>query len=203
MNAPVGIKICGITRLDDAFAAAALGVNALGFVLWASSPRAITVDAIRPIVAALPPFITPVGVFVDPSADDVARARDAGVQVAQVYGVPPALPAGMRLLPAVSLGEMPGTLHPEVPGTSTVLLDAHDPLRRGGTGKTVDWPRVRLVASMRPVILAGGLTPGNVAAAIEQARPYAVDVSSGVERSPGVKDHDRLAAFVAAVRADA
>ena len=203
MTAPVGIKICGITRLDDAFAAAALDVDALGFVLWARSPRATTADTIRPIVAALPPFITPVGVFVDPSADDVARARDAGIQVAQVHGVVPALPAGMRLLPAVALGELAGTLNPEVPGTGAVLVDAHDPVRRGGTGQTVDWSRVRLIAALRPVILAGGLTPDNVAAAIHEARPYAVDVSSGVERSPGVKDHHRLAAFVAAVRADA
>jgi phosphoribosylanthranilate isomerase len=198
---PVAIKICGITRLDDAFAAAALGVNALGFVLWARSPRATTAAAIRPIVAALPPFITPVGVFVDPSEDDLARAREAGIQVAQVHGVAPALPAGMRLLPAVSLGERPGTLSPEVPGAGAVLVDADDPVRRGGTGQTVDWSRVRLVAAVRPVVLAGGLTPDNVATAIRAAQPYAVDVSSGVERAPGLKNHDRLAAFVAAVRA--
>ena len=203
MTAPIAIKICGITRLDDAFAAAALDVDALGFVLWSQSPRATTADTIRPIVDALPPFITPVGVFVDPSADDVARARDAGVQVAQVHGVVPPLPPGMRLLRAVSLGEMAGTLDPEVPGSGAVLVDAHDPVRRGGTGTTVNWSRVRLVAAIRPVILAGGLTPDNVAAAIHEARPYGVDVSSGVERAPGVKNHHRLAAFVAAVRAHA
>jgi phosphoribosylanthranilate isomerase len=133
----------------------------------------------------------------------VALARDAGLQVAQVHGVIPVLPAGMRLLPAVALGEFAGTLKPEVPGTGAVLVDAHDPVRRGGTGTVVDWSRVRLVAALRPVILAGGLTPANVATAIFEARPYAVDVSSGVERSPGVKDHHKLAAFVAAVRADA
>ncbi len=184
-------------------AAAALGVQALGFVLWARSPRATTTAAVRPIVAALPPFITPVGVFVDPSAEEVAQARDAGIQVAQVHGVVPALPSGMRLLPAVALGETAGTLIPDVSGTGAVLVDAYDPVRRGGTGQTVDWSRVRLIAAVRPVILAGGLTPDNVAAAIHEARPYAVDVSSGVERAPGLKDHDRLAAFVAAVRADA
>ena len=203
MTTPIGIQICGITRLDDAFAAAALGVDALGFVLWERSPRATTAEAIRPILEALPPFITPVGVFVDPSADDVARARDAGVQVAQVHGEVPPLPPGMRLLRAVSLGEMAGTLNPEVPGSGAVLVDAHDPVRRGGTGTTVNWSRVRLVAAIRPVILAGGLTPDNVAAAIREARPYGVDVSSGVERAPGVKNHHRLAAFVAAVRAEA
>jgi phosphoribosylanthranilate isomerase len=203
VTTPIGIKICGITRLDDALAAAALGVDALGFVLWAASPRATTAAAIGPIVDALPPFVTTVGVFVDPSADDVARARDAGLQVAQVHGVIPALPTGMRLLPAVSLGGGPGTVNPAVPGAGAVLVDAHDPVRRGGTGQIVDWSRVRLVSALRPVILAGGLTPENVGTAIREARPTAVDVSSGVERVPGLKDHDKLAAFVAAVRAEA
>jgi len=203
VTTPVAIKICGITRLEDALAAASLGVQALGFVLWAKSPRATTADAIGPILAALPPFVTPVGVFVDPTAEEVGRAREAGIQVAQVHGAVPALPAGMRLLRAVSLGVEDGAIDPEVPGTDAVLVDAHDPVRRGGTGQTVSWSRVRLVAAGRPVILAGGLTPENVGAAIVVARPYAVDVASGVERAPGLKDHDRLAAFVVAVRAHA
>lgn len=203
MTTPVAIKICGITRLEDALAAASLGVQALGFVLWAKSPRATTAGAIGPILAALPPFVTPVGVFVDPTAEEVGRAREAGIQVAQVHGAVPALPAGMRLLRAVSLGVEDGAIDPEVPGTGAVLVDAHDAVRRGGTGRTVNWSRVRLVAAGRPVILAGGLTPENVGAAIVEARPYAVDVASGVERAPGLKDHDRLAAFVVAVRAHA
>ena len=203
MTSPVAIKICGITRLEDALAAASLGVQALGFVLWAKSPRATTAEAIGRIVAALPPFVTPVGVFVDPTAEEVSRAREAGIQVAQVHGAVPALPVGMRLLRAVSLGVEDGVIDPEVPGTDAVLVDAHDAVRRGGTGRTVNWSRVRLVAARRPVILAGGLTPENVGAAIVEARPYAVDVASGVERAPGLKDHDRLAAFVVAVRAHA
>ena len=141
-------------------------MQALGFVLWARSPRATTADAIGPILAALPPFVTPVGVFVDPTAEEVDRAREAGIQVAQIHGAVPALPAGMRLLRAVSLGVEDGAIDPEVPGTDAVLVDAHDTVRRGGTGQTVNWSRVRLVAAGRPVILAGGLTPENVGAAI-------------------------------------
>lgn len=197
------IKVCGITRAEDAQAAAALGVNALGFVLWPQSPRAVTVEAVRDLVAALPPFLVCVGVFVDPAPVDIERAREAGIHVAQVHGTAPVLPPGMPLLQAVHLASEGDGVVPPVTGTTAVLVDAFDPVRRGGTGRTVDWARVRRVAGSRPVVLAGGLTADNVAAAIREVRPYGVDVSSGVERSPGVKDHDKLAAFVAAVRAEA
>lgn len=195
------IKVCGITRLEDARAAAALGVHALGFVFWPNSPRAVTPARARDIIAALPPFITTVGVFVDPTAALVAACRDAGIQVAQVVGEVPALPAGMALLRAVTLASDGTGIVPEVPGTGPVLLDAHDPVRRGGTGRTIEWSAVATIARARPVILAGGLRADNVGDAITVARPAGVDVSSGVERVPGVKDHRKLAAFVAAVRA--
>ncbi|MGE0464306.1 MAG: N-(5'-phosphoribosyl)anthranilate isomerase [Vicinamibacterales bacterium] len=197
------IKVCGITRAADAHRAAELGVDALGFVLWPRSPRAIALDRARAIVASLPPFVTPVGVFVDPTAEEVARARDAGLQVAQVHGAAPTMPPGMPLLQAVHLAADGEGIVPPVPANSPVLVDAFDPERRGGTGRTVDWARVGRIAAARPVVLAGGLTAGNVATAIREARPYGVDVSSGVEQAPGVKDHDKLAAFVAAVRAEA
>ena len=195
------IKICGITQVEDALAASRLGVHALGFVLWAGSPRAVPLGTVRAILERVPPLVTPVGVFVDPSETDIAAARAAGIQVAQVHGRVPALPDGMPLIRAASLAaEGPG-ISPEAPGTETLLLDAHDPVRHGGTGRTIDWARARAVAARRRVILAGGLTPENVGAAIDAVRPLGVDVSSGVERSPGAKDPDKLAAFVAAVRA--
>lgn len=197
------IKVCGITRAEDARAAAALGVNAVGFVLWPQSPRALTLDAVRALVSTLPPFVVRVGVFVDPAPDEIEQAREAGIQVAQVHGAAPVLPPGMALLQAVHLASDGEGLVPPVPGHTPVLVDAFDPVRRGGTGRTVDWARVRAIASSRPVVLAGGLTADNVAAAIREAQPYGVDVSSGVELRPGVKDHDKLAAFVAAVRAQA
>lgn len=194
------IKVCGITRTADAEAAVALGVHALGFVFWPQSPRAVTPEHARAIIHRLPPFVTPVGVFVDPDAALVARCAEAGVQVAQIVGEVPPLPAGVGLLRAVTLAVDREGIVPAVPGESAVLVDAHDPVRRGGTGQTVDWRAVSRIASQRPVILAGGLTAENVAEAIALARPAGVDVSSGVEVTPGVKDPVKLAAFVAAVR---
>ncbi len=196
------IKICGITRETDALAAAALDVHALGFVFWAASPRAMTLEAAGRIIAALPPFVTPVGVFVDPDEDLLARARDvAGIHVAQVHGSLPARRVpGLAVLRAVHLAPVDAIIEPDVPDAEAILLDAADPVLHGGTGRTLDWPRAALVAARRRLILAGGLTPDNVAEAIRTVRPSGVDVSSGVERAPGIKDHDRLAAFVAAVR---
>jgi phosphoribosylanthranilate isomerase len=198
----VTIKICGITNEADALAAVALGVHALGFVLWRHSPRAIDVDRAGSIVDLLPPFITPVGVFVDPSADEVADAgTHARFRVAQIHGrVPSGLPSDLTVLPAVHLTDDGAGIRPDVPGRGAVLVDAFDAALRGGTGRTVDWSRVAAVSARRPVILAGGLTAGNVCDAIRAAAPHGVDVSSGVERTPGVKDHALMAAFVAAVR---
>jgi phosphoribosylanthranilate isomerase len=194
------IKICGITRAQDALCAATLGVHALGFVFWPRSPRAISAKRAAAIIEALPPFVVPVGVFVDPSAKLVAECRDAGIVVAQIVGAVPAMPRGMRLLPAVTLSPDGTDITPNVAGNGAVLVDAHDPVRRGGTGRTIDWQAVAPIAARRLVILAGGLEPGNVGEAIALARPAGVDVSSGVETAPGIKDPERMAAFVAAVR---
>lgn len=197
------VKICGITRPQDAEAAAAFGSDALGFVLWPSSPRHTTLAVVREITRTLPPFVTPVGVFVEPSADDIARAADAGIRLAQVHGSMPEW-AGRRcpvaVLRAVHLGASgPAAIEPAI-DDHTVLLDAHDPVQHGGTGKTVDWSRARAVAAVRRVVLAGGLTPANVGEAIRTVRPYAVDVASGVESAPGIKDPARLRAFIDAAR---
>ena len=194
------IKVCGITRVEDALCAAQLGVHALGFVFWPRSPRAISAERAAAIVEALPPFVVPVGVFVDPSAELVAECRDAGMVVAQIVGAVPLMPRGMRLLRAVTLSADRTDITPDVEGNGAVLVDAHDPVRRGGTGITIDWQAVAPIAARRPVILAGGLKPENVGEAIALARPAGVDVSSGVETAPGIKDPERMAAFVAAVR---
>jgi phosphoribosylanthranilate isomerase len=195
------IKVCGMTRDEDAQAAASLGVHALGFVFWPGSPRAISPHRAARMIHALPPFVVPVGVFVDPDAAMLADCLEAGIQVAQIVGAIPALPPGMRLLRAVTLAADGGGITPSVPGDTPVLVDAHDPVRRGGTGQAIDWREVAAIARTRPVILAGGLRPENVGEAITLARPAGVDVSSGVEAAPGVKDHRKMAAFVAAVRA--
>jgi len=197
------VKICGITRLDDAEAAVTMGANALGFVLWPNSPRHASLEVVQRIGAFLPPFVIKVGVFVNPSAGDVSQAAASGIQLAQIHGDVPTWPAGRPPVPvirAVHLGsDGADSIEPPV-ADATIHLDAHDPDRHGGTGKTVDWQRAALVARLRRVVLAGGLTPANVAEAIATVRPYAVDVASGVEARPGVKDHELMRRFIAAAK---
>jgi phosphoribosylanthranilate isomerase len=194
------IKICGITRREDAELAASLGASFVGFVLWKNSPRAASLDAVRQIARVLPKTVTPVGVFVDPSADEIMAAADAGIQMAQIHSDAPSFLPGVTIpiVRAVHLAiDRIDGVEPDI-ADDLVLLDAHDPVKHGGTGTTVDWHRAALVARSRRVILAGGLTPANVRHAIDQVRPFAVDVASGVESSPGIKDHEVLRAFVAA-----
>jgi phosphoribosylanthranilate isomerase len=147
----------------------------------------------------LPPFVTPVGVFVDPAADDIARAAQAGVRLAQIHGRVP-VGSALPILRAVHLGDHPDGLDVEVGPLETILLDAHDPVLHGGTGRTVDFARAASVSARRRIILAGGLTPANVRDAIGVVKPYAVDVASGVEAEPGVKDPVKLRAFIEAVK---
>lgn len=199
------IKFCGVTREQDAAAAAAAGAAMVGFVLWPDSPRGIDVARARTLIARLPPETTPVGVFVRPSPDEIARAVEyAGIRIAQVHGVANiagldrAGGAGCALWLAATLAG--DALDPPVDDEVTVLLDAGDAVRFGGTGRTIDWAAAARIAARRPVVLAGGLTPANVAAAVRQVRPFAVDVASGIEERPGVKDARAMRAFVAAVR---
>ena len=193
------VKICGLTRAEDALAAAAFGADFVGFVLWPSSPRATTVEHVRTIVAALPSTVTPVGVFVDPTADDVRGAADAGIRIAQVHCDTPTVLRGVTIPVVRAVHLAPDGIAPDVPD-ELVLLDAYDPVAKGGTGKTIDWNRAARVAQQRRVILAGGLTPGNVRQAILRVKPYAVDVASGVESSPGIKDHALIQSFITAAK---
>ena len=196
------IKICGITRREDAELAASLGASFVGFVLWQDSPRAATLDTVRQITPSLPTTVTPVGVFVDPTAGEVMAAADAGIQMAQIHSAAPSFLRGVTIpvVRAVHLAiDRIDGVEPDI-ADDLVLLDAHDPVKRGGTGKTVDWRRAALIAKSRRVILAGGLTPSNVRQAISEVRPYAVDVASGVESQPGIKHHGLLRAFMAAAK---
>lgn len=196
------IKICGITRPEDAEAAARFGATHIGFVLWAKSPRATTLDVVRQIVTLLPDAVTPVGVFVDPTMQQINEAAEAGIQIAQIHAGSAAAVSGVTIpmIRAVHLAAGRATgIEPDI-ADELILLDAHDPVKHGGTGTTVDWKRAQVVARTRRVILAGGLTPFNVRSAIEEVRPYGVDVASGVESSPGIKDHGLLRAFIAAAK---
>src|SRR5919204_3339179 len=185
------VKICGITRIEDAEAAVEAGANAIGLVFWPNSPRFVDPYRARAIVAALPPFVTTVGLFVNQPAEYInAVASLARLGAIQLHGDerPDVLAALHR--PIVKAVAMSSETDPtcEWPASVTLLLDAHDPERRGGTGRTIDWPAAAAIARRRKTILAGGLTPENVAEAITRVNPFGIDVSSGVEKSPGIKD---------------
>ena len=198
------IKICGVTRLEDAQAAVACGANALGFIFWPKSPRFIDPFRARAIAALLPPFVTTVGVFVNQPAEYVnGVASLACLAAVQLHGDEDAAFAGAIRRPvikAMAFGsrEVRTDAWPE---RYTLLLDAHDPEQRGGTGRTIDWSHAASIAAERRAILSGGLTPENVADAVAVVRPFGVDVSSGVEDAPGIKNHQRLKALFEAIHA--
>ena len=199
------VKVCGIRRRADALLAVELGAAALGFVFWPRSPRAVTPDDVRAITEGLPAFVTRVGVFVNQSPTEVFEtAARAGVNSVQLHGDEDARefgPAPLPLIKALPVGKgFSLSAVEDVPSHVTVLLDAHDPTRRGGTGRVIEWTVAAAAARVRPVILSGGLNAGNVNGATAAVRPYAVDVSSGVEAAPGVKDENKLRAFFAALQ---
>jgi phosphoribosylanthranilate isomerase len=202
----IRVKVCGVTSAEDAELAASLGATAVGMVFWIGSPRAVDVERAKLIALALPTFVTAVGVFVDQSVDEVSAIADAvKLDAIQLHGHENAsdyAALGRRLIKSVAVRDRSAEAEADrVPAGATVLLDAHDPLRRGGTGQTIDWTVAATIARRRPVILSGGLTPETVDAAVRAVRPYAIDVSSGVESSPGRKDPTKLRAFFAALRA--
>jgi phosphoribosylanthranilate isomerase len=201
----IRVKICGVTRVEDARLAAELGASAIGIVLWPDSPRYVERTKAKEIVAALPPFISAVGVFVNQQDEAEETARDLGLTAVQFHGDEPpgsyrAVP--IRVIKAVTVRDVSAREEAAaVPAGATVLLDAHDRVKRGGTGRVVDWEIAAMIARDRPVILSGGLSAENVADAIATVQPYAIDVSSGVESAPGRKDPMKLRALFAALRA--
>ena len=197
------VKICGITRLTDARHAVACGVDALGFVFWPESPRYITPERAVDIIATLPAHVTAVGVFVNESVDGIrVIVERTGIGAVQLHGdeTPDyALALGWPVWRAFTV-ERAEAMSSAWPSQTTVLVDAADPVRRGGTGVKVDWERAAGIARAHRIVLAGGLTPENVVEAIETVRPYGVDVSSGVEDSPGVKNVDKIERFLTGAR---
>lgn len=199
------VKVCGITRLSDALLASDLGASALGFVFWERSPRAVDPESAARIAGRIPADVAPVGVFVDASPAWVRGVvRRVGLAAVQLHGGEAVedwrgLPA--RVIKALAVrSQLDVEAALRLPAHVTVLLDGHDPVGRGGTGRTVDWTLAAAVARRRRTFLAGGLRPENVSAAIAAVGPYGVDASSGLEASPGVKAPARLRAFFAAVR---
>lgn len=202
------VKICGITRPEDGVRAAALGADAVGLVFYPRSPRAVTVGQAREIATALPPFVARVGLFVDAAVAEVeAVLEQLPLDLLQFHGEEPeayCVQFGRPYLKAVRV-------HPQrdvvaymdaYPSAAGFLLDAYHPAVPGGSGERFDWSRVP-AQRPAPIVLAGGLHPGNVADAVRQVRPFAVDVSSGVEAAKGIKDPAKMMEFIRGVqRAD-
>ncbi len=195
------IKICGITRVDDALAAAEAGADAIGLVFYSQSPRAVTVEQARLIIAALPPFVTSVGLFVNHSRSELNEILHAvPLDMLQFHGDESASDCDGYQRPylkalRVKVGDDIRAQVAAYPDASGILLDTFVAGMPGGTGESFDWSLVPDNLS-KPVILAGGLTVDNVRAAISQVRPYAVDVSGGVEQSKGRKDAAKIHAFI-------
>jgi len=200
----VKIKICGTTNLKDARQAIDAGADALGFIFFRKSPRFISVKAVQSIISELPPFVETVGVFVDESVDRVRRIADScRLDVVQLHG--DETPAYCRRIPrkvvkAIRVEDKNSLRQMDSYNVNGFLLDSYSEQQHGGTGKTFDWSLAKQAKKSGPVILAGGLNPDNVAEAVRRVRPYAVDVCSGVEKIPGIKDPVRLQAFIDAVR---
>lgn len=199
------VKICGVTRVEDALAASREGAHAIGLVFYRPSPRFVEPDAAAAIVRALPPFVTPVGLFVDAGEEEVrAFAERSGVQLLQFHGGEspefcarfgrPYMKA-VRVRPGIDLLQYAHDFH----SATALLLDAFQEGLHGGTGAVFDWNLIPQALPL-PVVLSGGLTPENVGEAIRRVRPTAVDVSSGVESAKGIKDARKIAAFITGAR---
>jgi phosphoribosylanthranilate isomerase len=202
------VKICGITRVEDGLAAAQAGADAIGLVFYPQSPRAVSIEAARAICAALPPFVTTVGLFVDAEVHAVREIlAHVPLDTLQFHGAETPEYCAQFDRPFLKALRMREALDVDAEyrrygGARALLLDTYRAGVPGGTGEVFDWQRVPRALAAR-VVLAGGLNPGNVGAAIVAAQPYAVDVSGGVESAPGIKDAQRIREFVAAVsRAD-
>lgn len=198
------VKVCGITQVGDALAAAAAGVDAIGLVFAEASPRRVSLDQARAVRAALPPFVTAVGLFVDAAPAQIREVLgQVPLDLLQFHGgETPEQCRGYGRPYIKAIHMRPGVdLAAEVlryADAAGLLLDAYSPTAAGGTGAVFDWAQVPREFGL-PIILAGGLTPQNVAAAIQQVRPYAVDVSSGVEQAKGIKDAAKIIAFMRSV----
>jgi phosphoribosylanthranilate isomerase len=199
-------KICGITRIEDAISAVEHGADAIGLVFYAPSPRYVTVEQAVAITKNLPPFVSVVALFVNPTISEVNEVLSTvRIDLLQFHGdesEADCMQYGLPYLKAVRVKVDTNLIQyaQRYHGAKALLLDTYSDGAVGGTGQTFDWGLIPKNMPM-PIILAGGLTPENVSNAIGQVQPYAVDVSGGVERSKGIKDSAKIAAFMAAIKA--
>lgn len=200
----VKIKICGITNLDDALSAEELGADALGFNFYKKSPRYIAPEKAAEIIAQLPPFILPVGIFVNEREEKIREIQAlACLQAVQLHGdeTPEFCQRfGNRVIKAFQVKDKESLKHMAHFRVSAYLLDSYRDGLRGGTGTTFDWHLAVVAKTFGRIVLAGGLAPENVAEAVRLVQPYGVDVAGGVEREKGIKDHVKMKKFINEVR---
>ena len=202
----VRVKMCGTTRLEDALAAVGCGIDALGFIFYAKSQRYIAPENVVSLIKHLPPFVDRVGVFVNAPQTEVVRAAACGLSYLQLHGdesveyccsIREMLPfCGIIKAFRVSEASRPEEFDRYNDCVDAFLLDTYSKKESGGTGKVFDWSIIEGLRLKRPLILAGGLSPENVASAIATVKPFALDINSGVEQQPGIKSHDRLQALM-------
>ena len=199
----VRVKICGTTSLKDALLAVESGADAVGFIFYMQSPRNISQKDVKEIVAQLPPFVESIGVFVNETSDKINRiAEQCRLTAVQLHGdESPAFCRRIkrRVVKAVRVKDAESLKGMSDFDVSGFLLDAYNEESRGGTGRVFDWNLALRAKKQGPVIIAGGLNPYNVYTAIHRVKPYGVDVCSGVEKSPGVKDPEKISEFIKAV----
>ena len=196
----VKVKVCGMTSLKDALVAVEEGADAVGFIFYKKSPRSVTMKTVREIIFELPPFVDTVGVFVDETAEQINKIADyCNLDIIQLHGdesptfckrIRRKVIKAFRIKDMQSVKKLSGFL------VCGFLLDTFSENLHGGTGKVFDWNFALPAKKFGPVIMAGGLTPNNVQQAVRQVRPYGVDVCSGVESEPGIKDHKKVRAFL-------
>ena len=196
----VKVKVCGMTSLKDALVAVEGGADAVGFIFYKKSPRSVTMKTVREIVLELPPFVDTVGVFVDETAEQINKIADyCNLDIIQLHGnESPTFCKKIRrkVIKAFRIKDMQSVKKISNFQVSGFLLDTFSENLHGGTGKVFDWNLALPAKKFGPVIMAGGLTPNNVQQAVRQIRPYGVDVCSGVESEPGIKDHKKVRAFL-------
>ena len=196
----VKVKVCGMTSLKDVLVAVEEGADAVGFIFYKKSPRSVIMKIAREIVLELPPFVDTVGVFVDESAVQINKTADyCNLDIIQLHGdESPTFCKRIqrKVIKAFRIKDMQSVKKISSFQVSGFLLDTFSENLHGGTGKVFDWNLVLPAKKFGPVIMAGGLTPNNVQQAVRQVRPYGVDVCSGVESEPGIKDHKKVRAFL-------
>ena len=199
-NNQVKVKVCGMTNLKDTLLAVEEGSDAVGFIFYKKSPRSVTMKLVREIVIELPPFVDTVGVFVDETAEKINKIADyCNLDMVQLHGdESPTFCKRMRrrVIKAFRVIDMQSVKNISNFQVSGFILDTFSESLHGGTGKVFDWNLALPAKKFGPVIMAGGLTPNNVRQAIQRVRPYGVDVCSGVESEPGIKDHKKIRVFL-------